>query len=532
MKIENLLVALCVSVFAAYSCSPIEKPDVPDSETPVPDTESPEDPGKPETPSDPGNPDDNSFPYAESDVILYDNFDKVDVSGGSQYVNQSWATYSNATGWGASAIDYGKSAYSSFQNNFTSIGYPGASGHNAVSLNKNTSLLSVQNVRIPLDKRNFKLAFGLNSYVNGSNEVKEGETVHIFVAGGTSGEIEIPWKAKQYQKWFYVTSDFAVAGDVQYINVIVKSAFGNAKIDDLTLVVTSDAPSVTLDFTEKEQEQYWLPEIPKVINDSPDYKYISHSATTYRTKQLVRNYSACYNTRYHNPMWVAYPCHEIYWEGGYTRPVEDPWRPDPKMSESEQSIIYPSNWDSWPWNSETADNYQYWSSLPTMSKYFTRGHLMRSAERGCGDKYTLLDLNAQTFYPTNMTMQRSGLNQGVWALLESQTRAWAMTCDTLYVVTGAMPSEEWRTDRAKNKVNVPSAYYKAILRYKASDRNQYSGIAFWYDNIDYPKGRKILESDVLTIAQLEERTGFNFFFNLTEEEAEYAEKTISPAMKF
>ena len=70
------------------------------------------------------------------------------------------------------------------------------------------------------------------------------------------------------------------------------------------------------------------------------------------------------------------------------------------------------------------------------------------------------------------------------------------------------------------------------MRYKASDRNQYSGIAFWYDNIDYPKGRKILESDVLTIAQLEERTGFNFFFNLTEEEAEYAEKTLSPAMKF
>ena len=121
MKIENLLVALCVSVFAAYSCSPIEKPDVPDSETPVPDTESPEDPEEPETPSDPGNPDDNSFPYAESDVILYDNFDKVDVSGGSQYVNQSWATYSNATGWGASAIDYGKSAYSSFLYNFTSI---------------------------------------------------------------------------------------------------------------------------------------------------------------------------------------------------------------------------------------------------------------------------------------------------------------------------------------------------------------------------------------------------------------------------
>ena len=50
--------------------------------------------------------------------------------------------------------------------------------------------------------------------------------------------------------------------------------------------------------------------------------------------------------------------------------------------------------------------------------------------------------------------------------------------------------------------------------------------------MDYPESRQILESDVLTIAQLEERTGFNFFFNLTEEEAEYAEKTLSPAMKF
>ena len=44
--------------------------------------------------------------------------------------------------------------------------------------------------------------------------------------------------------------------------------------------------------------------------------------------------------------------------------------------------------------------------------------------------------------------------------------------------------------------------------------------------------RKLLQSDVLTIAELEDRTGFNFFFNLTEEEAEYAEKKISPALKF
>ena len=541
MKIENLLVALCVSVFAAYSCSPIEKPDVPDSETPVPDTESPEDPEEPETPSDPGNTDDNSFPYAESDVILYDNFDKVDVSGGSQYVNQSWATYSNATGCGASAIDYGKSAYSSFQNNFTSIGYPGASGHNAVSLNKNTSLLSVQKVRIPLDKRNYKLAFGLNSYVNGSNEVKEGETVHIFVAGGTSGEFEIPWKAKQYQKWFYVTSDFAVAGDVQDINVTVKSAFGNAKIDDLTLVVTSDTPSVTLDFTEKEHEQYWLPEIPKVIIDSPDYKYISHSAKTYRTKQLVRNYSACYNTRYHNPMWVAYPCHEIYWEGGYKRPVKDPWRPDPEMSESEQSIIYPSNWNSWPWDSETADNYQYWCSLPTMSKYFTRGHLMRSAERGCGDKYTLLDLNAQTFYPTNIAPEAymyaaNAKGETHWTQVESLLPSEWRCSDTLFVVAGCHYENENlivydatygsnKTDGKSKQCLVPTARYKIIMRTKAGNTkkkinectaDEVMAIGFWFPqnpNFDGTYEIRPLSEFIYSVSEIEQMTGgtFNFF---------------------
>ena len=94
--------------------------------------------------------------------------------------------------------------------------------------------------------------------------------------------------------------------------------------------------------------------------------------------------------------------------------------------------------------------------------------MLPSADRLIND-----EANWQTFYPTNITMQRSSLNQGVWELLEDQVRkVWAMTCDTLYVVTGAMPSEEWMTDRAKNKVNVPSAYYKAILRHKASDRNQ------------------------------------------------------------
>ena len=265
-------------------------------------------------------------------------------------------------------------------------------------------------------------------------------------------------------------------------------------------------------------EGYQIPsweEYPGLVSDVtrgwtelPQMKDIEGTAWVYHNLKLndgkeFRNYSILYDAARLFPRWVAYPLTKtLAGSGSRTNKWE---QTDPKIPAE----------------------YQPYTQAGWGQSGFDRGHMLPSADRLINDA-----ANWQTFYPTNMTMQRSDLNQGVWALLESQVRAWAMTCDTPYVVTGAMPSEEWRTDRAKNKVNVPSAYYKALLRYKASDSHQYSGIAFWYDNVDYPMERQILQSDVLTIAQLEERTGFNFFFNLTEEEAEYAEKTLSPAMKF
>ena len=267
-------------------------------------------------------------------------------------------------------------------------------------------------------------------------------------------------------------------------------------------------------------EGYQIPsweEYPGLVSDVtrgwtelPQMKDIEGTAWVYHNLKLndgkeFRNYSILYDAARLFPRWVAYPLTTETLAKRVDR--TDKWeQTDPKIPAE----------------------YQPYTQAGWGQSGFDRGHMLPSADRLINDA-----ANWQTFYPTNITMQRSSLNQGVWELLEDQVRkVWARTCDTLYVVTGAMPSEEWRIDTQKNRVNVPSAYYKAILRYKASDKNQYSGIAFWYDNIDYPKGRKILESDVLTIAQLEERTGFNFFFNLTEEEAEYAEKTISPAMKF
>ena len=159
-----------------------------------------------------------------------------------------------------------------------------------------------------------------------------------------------------------------------------------------------------------EQKDYI--ERPQTIKPNSNYKYIDHRGTTYRTGQKVRNYEACYDVRRHNPMWVAFPCHEIYWEGDYTRPTKDPWRPEPNLEESEQSIIYAEDWQDWPWSSNSGnptDKFQYWSPMPT-GKTVTKGHLMRSAERGCGNKTNPIDLNVQTYYPTNIAPE-SYLNE-------------------------------------------------------------------------------------------------------------------------
>lgn len=50
-------------------------------------------------------------------------------------------------------------------------------------------------------------------------------------------------------------------------------------------------------------------------------------------------------------------------------------------------------------------------------------------------------MNNQTFYYTNMTPQlQNGLNGAIWAQLEGAVRGWSSGIDTLYVVTGAMPT--------------------------------------------------------------------------------------------
>lgn len=201
-----------------------------------------------------------------------------------------------------------------------------------------------------------------------------------------------------------------------------------------------------------------------------------------------RNYSMLYDTKNRMAYWVAYPLH-AYYMGSQSR--TDAWQYDPKINNSFQPLL------SSGWGINNTD----------------RGHQIPSADRN----YNYAE-NATTFYYSNMTAQHSRLNQNAWANLESKIRNWTSNCDTMYVVTGAMITTktdkqiEYVKDNAGDNIARPKYYYKALAQ-KIGDK--YYTLAFKMDNKqpdnnDYNIYR-------LTVAALEEETGFTFFKGLGDD---------------
>jgi DNA/RNA endonuclease G (NUC1) len=115
-------------------------------------------------------------------------------------------------------------------------------------------------------------------------------------------------------------------------------------------------------------------------------------------------------------------------------------------------------------------------------------------------------------------------------------RAWSGECDTLYVVTGVVPSESrFIVDRGGNRVNVPEGFYKALLKgnVEKDDKGNPSGmkytsaIAFYFKNESQPSS-KVSASMAMSVAALESKVQMNFFINLP---AQYQniEKVCSPS---
>ncbi len=226
----------------------------------------------------------------------------------------------------------------------------------------------------------------------------------------------------------------------------------------------------------------WI-ELPEM--DDPNLGYFYHSFNL--DGKTHRNYSFGWSQPDGVAIWVAYPLCKLYTNKKVGR--TNAWNLDPLLKPPYQS---------------SAPFAGYGGS-------YDRGHQLPSADRLCSR-----EANEQTFYGTNMTPQLGALNQQAWATLETRIRDIANSSDTTYVVTGCivMPKNGTSSDSYGMPLTIPSAYFKAVLRYsKYSTTNQWEGLGYY---VKHQAASYISEDWIVTIDELEEITGLDFFVNLPD----------------
>ena len=232
-----------------------------------------------------------------------------------------------------------------------------------------------------------------------------------------------------------------------------------------------------------------------------DLFYVTHKAEM--GGKMQRNYTLLYDPEMYMSYWVAYPICSDHLGSGR----DDQWGVfDPKVPENKQVPLADGSY----------------SVKDEEDKWYDRGHQIPNADRN-----GIATMQVQTYYPTNITPQRAGFNQGIWMRLEGGVRDAVHAGDTVYVVTGASfrkkgGSEDINTIHTGWHQNymdlkVPNYYWKVLLKVKRSSGgiNDACAVGFWMEHrTDLESGGKTYANYVTTVDQIEAWTGFDFFANL------------------
>jgi endonuclease G len=116
--------------------------------------------------------------------------------------------------------------------------------------------------------------------------------------------------------------------------------------------------------------------------------------------------------------------------------------------------------------------------------------------------------------------QRHEFNAGIWNDLEQQVRRYALDYGDLYVVTGPILKSGLKTI-ASEKVSVPEAFYKITYL----QNNDGGKMRAWF--IPTNKRSTDLNDFIVTVDQIEEMTGCDFFSQLEDGVEEKLEKELN-----
>lgn len=217
----------------------------------------------------------------------------------------------------------------------------------------------------------------------------------------------------------------------------------------------------------------------------------------------ARNYTVCFSSEHHCPVWVAAPRHKCYQSGA-------------------------SRTDAYAQDPQIPSNIQYNSK--STGGGCNKGHMLGSA-----DRLSSTATNKQVFYYTNIAPQYSdsfNTGGGAWNNLEDHIDD--LVCsDTLYVVIGAYFDRY--TDKygntgspkkidfgGRSDVSRPTMFYYAMLRTKSGNSgkavkdcsaSELQCAAFVICH-EQDKGHEPQAKDLISIEELEKLTGFTYFNNV------------------
>lgn len=137
------------------------------------------------------------------------------------------------------------------------------------------------------------------------------------------------------------------------------------------------------------------------------------------------------------------------------------------------------------------------------------------------------DAQLDSFLMTNVTPQKSNLNQKLWQRLEeAEIDIFAPQFGTVWVVTGPIFSQKTKRLRSSSWVEIPEAFYK-IYVVPARTGHEPQMLAFIVpQNV---RGNEPLERFVVNVDQVETLTGFDFFYELDDSVEKKLETGIDPS---
>ncbi len=237
--------------------------------------------------------------------------------------------------------------------------------------------------------------------------------------------------------------------------------------------VAPDAAAAAAEFAGKPADEHPQAaqqlEMPRLVRELPQ-------------QILTRvGYTTSYNSATKNPNWVAWHLTREHTTGPYSR----------------KGVGYAVDQDIVGDRQELDDWRKH--GLPV-----NHGHMCPA-----GDNKWSREAMEQTFLLSNMCPQNKDLNGGDWEKLERRCRGWAKQYGEVFIACGPIYATGSSLTMG-NGVAVPDAFFKVVLCMERKPR----ALGFVYPNTgdSHP-----MEHYVMSVDEVEQLTGIDFFFNLPDE---------------